>query len=64
MCYFETKNWTHLDDVIKKYKNRKKTPFLGKNDRNTYFTILHPINVKLLHLDDSECISIKFILEK
>ena len=37
--------------------------FLGKN-RKMCFTILHPINAKLHHCDDSEDISSKFILKK
>ena len=60
---FWDKNGTHLDDVIKNTKIEKNHIF-GEKIWNAYFTILHPINAKLLHCDDSECISPKFILEK
>ena len=62
---FWDKYGTDLDDVIKKIqKYKKKNTFLGKNYRNTYFTILHPIDANLYHCDDSKCISSKLILEK
>ena len=44
----------------KNTKIEKKIIFLGKNNQNPYFTILHPIDANLYHCDDSECVSFKF----
>ena len=61
---FWDKNGTHLDDVIKRYKNRNKIKFWGKSKYVFYYFRPTSDNAKLLHCDDSECISSKFILEK
>ena len=63
MCYFETK-MELIQMTSSKNTNIEKITFFGKKARNAYFTILHPMNAKLHHCDDSKCISFEFILEK
>ena len=47
-------------------KNTKigKNHIFGEKYRNTYFTMLHPVDANMYYCDESECILSKFILEK